>query len=126
MERKRGPNKVFTALLTAVGNTAVWTPSAGKKFRLMKYFVQITDNAALAVAGVLEFIFQDNTTNMPLGFSTFLPGAAGTTLGAEVSTPWIDLGNGILSIASNNILNGNLSAALTAGEIRVITIGIEE
>src|SRR5438105_5547002 len=38
-DRLRTPNKFNHALATAAGNTAVWTPAAGKKFRLMRFAV---------------------------------------------------------------------------------------
>ncbi len=125
-DRLRTPNTVKTAILTAAGDTAVWTPAASKKFRVMRYFIQVTQNAAAAAPGMLEILLRDATTPTGVGFSVFIPGAAGTTLGSEVSTPWVDLGNGIPSAAANNVLNGNLSFALTAGEVRIVAIGTEE
>ena len=38
----------------------------------------------------------------------------------------IDLGNGYLSTAANNVLQVNLSAALSAGKVRVTAVGTEE
>ncbi len=115
-----------TATATASGNTALWTPAAGKKFRLMGYSFLITQNAAQSVGGLLEITFQDGTTPLPFALSVFVPGAAGTVVGAGDNTGWVVLGNGKISSTVNNVLNINLSAALTAGEVRSVAIGTEE
>lgn len=115
-----------TVTATATGDTAVWTPTTGKKFRLLRFRIDLTANAAQSVAGLIEVIFRDATTAMPVGWSVFVPGAAGTTFTADATTGWCVLDNGILSATANNVLNINLSAALTAGEIRVQVAGTEE
>jgi len=122
---QRTPNVFKTAVATALGDTAVWTPAAGKKFRLMRFLIQVTANAALAAGGLLEILLRDATTATGLAHSYFVPGAAGTVFGEQGGT-WIDLGNGFLSAAANNVLNVNLSVALTAGEVRVVACGTEE
>lgn len=119
----RIPNIFKTATATASGNTALWTPTTGKKFRLMRLVFQLTGNAAQSVAGVLTIDLQDNTTSTNISFSAFVPGVAGTTF---ADYQYIDLGNGILSAAANNVLNINLSSALTSGNVRIIAMGTEE
>lgn len=123
---ERTPNIFKTATATASGNTALWTPTAGKKFRLMRLIVMITENATLGAAAVLTVSFQDSASALNIAFDIFVPNAAGATIGDGYSSGWIDFGNGILSAAANNVLNTNLSAAVTAGNVRVIACGTEE
>jgi hypothetical protein len=116
-----------TVQATASGNTAVWTPGSGNKFRLLKVFVELTDNASLSSAGVLTISFQDGTSAMPIAFDVFVPGTAVTTVIGDGLEQELDLGSfGILSATANNVLNVNLSTALTTGNVRVIVMGTEE
>lgn len=114
------------AAASASGNTAIWTPAAGKKFRLMFLHVQLGLDATLAAAGTLTVSVADSATNL---FSwevdvdnAALPAVAAPYISADLTLP----GNGILSAAANNVLNCNLSAALTAGNVRVTALGTEE
>jgi hypothetical protein len=91
----------------------------------MRLMIQVTANAALAVAGVVEILLRDGANPTGIAHSYFVPGAAGTTFGEQGGT-WLDLGNGFLSAAANNVLNVNLSVALTGGECRVVACGTEE
>jgi hypothetical protein len=122
----RTPSVFKTTTATVSGNTVVWTPTSGKKFRLMRYIIQIPQNAAASAAADLEITFQDATTSIGVGHSCFIPSTAATTFGSGYSSGWIDLGNGYLSAAANNVLNINLSFALTSGEVRVTVCGAEE
>lgn len=124
-DRLRTPNVFKTATATASGDTALWTPTSGKKFRLMRYIIHVTGGATLASGADLDIVLRDATTPLNLGHSLYVPAAAGTTLGG-FSTGWINLGNGPLSTTNNNVLNINLSAALTAGKVRVTCCGTEE
>lgn len=121
----RTPTKLKTVTATAAGNTALWTPAAGKKFRLMRLIVMVTANASFAVAGLEEVTLQDSATDVGFGVSFFVPGAAGALVG-EQNSGWLDLGNGFLSSTANNVLNVNLGTALATGEIRVFAVGTEE
>jgi hypothetical protein len=116
-----------TVAATASGNTVIWTPGSGNKFRLLQLFIQVSDNASLAAGGVLTVDIQDATTSTNITFSVFVPTTAVTTVigdGAEVS---LNLGAiGILSAAANNTLNVNLSVALATGVCRIIAMGTEE
>lgn len=124
-DKQRTPLTFKTATATASGNTAVWTPTSGKKFRLMGYIIYVTNDASLASAGDIDITFQDATTGLGFGFSLFVPSAAGTTIGQNDSK-WISLGNGYLSGTANNVLNVNLSTALATGKVRITAIGTEE
>lgn len=122
----RTPSIFKTAQATASGNTAVWTPTSGKKFRLMRFKVQVTGNATLGGAAVLTIGLQDATTDIGVTHDVYVPAVGGATMGLDYDSGWIDLGNGKLSAAANNVLNVNLSAAVTAGNVRVICCGTEE
>jgi hypothetical protein len=127
----RTPAIFKTAQATASGDNALWTPTAGKKFRLMRFKLQVTANAYIAARGVLTIKLRDGTTDMNLTHDVYL---GQTALAADTNpqqlpmleTGWIDLGNGFLSAAANNVLNINLSAALSAGNVRVTCCGTEE
>lgn len=115
-----------TAQATASGSTAVWTPAAGKKFNVQWVRVILTENAAQAVAGVVTIDLLDAAVSTHLTFDVYVPGVAlSTTPGDAYDSGWMYLGSGILSSTINNLLNVNLSSALTAGNVRVIAAGTE-
>lgn len=131
----RTPNIFNTASVpaTASGNTAVWTPAGGKKFRLMRFQITATNLAATA-ATVITVSFQDNVTGITIGtYEVLLPAVATATdtlFGGtiNISSGWIDLGNGFLSAAANNVLNANVSATVAGatGSFRYNVCGTEE
>jgi hypothetical protein len=124
--------KTATVVATAAGNTAVWTPAAGKKFRLMRF--QITGvNLAATAATVITISFQDNVTGITIGtYDVLLPAIATATDvlagGIQYISDWIDLGNGIISAVANNVLNANVSATVAGatGSFRYNVCGTEE
>jgi len=123
--KARTPTVFKRVSTAATGSTALWTPGAGNKFRLLKLYIQVTATAVLAVAGDLTISLLDSATDIAMDFIVSIP-AAGLTAGDDFSQ-FIDLGTfGILSAAANNVLNVNLSAALTAGHVNVIAMGTEE
>lgn len=124
-DQLRTPATFKDGQASASGSTALWTPATGKKFRLMRYMALVTGDASLAVAGELTIRLLDNATGIGQRHIVNLPAAAGTGPTLYVS-PWIDLGNGILSAAINQTLNINLSAALASGLVSVICCGTEE
>lgn len=111
-----------------VGLADIWTPTAGKKFRLQSYFIEIMGNAYVTGAGVLTVTLYDSG-NPISGFThdIFLPGAGVNLFGGYVVNH-IDLGNGYLSSAANNVLRFNMSIGITpaAAFVRVNVCGIEE
>ena len=85
--------------LSAVNTNAeitIWTPAAGKKFRLMGILVTTT------VAGNL--LFKDNTAGTTIFIVPAMIGGAPT---------YISLGNGILSATAGNVLTCTGAAAST-------------
>lgn len=106
--RMRTPSvfKPIAAVSVTSGTpVAIWTPASGKKFRIMGYHL------SLSVAGAI--ILKDNTTEI---YRTPLM-AAGI---GQASPP---LGNGILSVASNNLLNADVTAS---GTLTGTVFGTEE
>jgi hypothetical protein len=108
-------------------NTAVWTPGSGNKFRLLKVFCQISDNASVASGTVVSVQLVDGSTNMPIVFDAFIPTTAVTTVIGDGLDQELDLGVfGILYATANNVLNVALTTALATGSVRIIAMGTEE
>lgn len=124
--RARTPT-VFRRLTTAaVGPTAIWTPGANNKFRLLKYIIEVTANAQIAAAGVLTISLLDAAADIAQDHQVFVPSAAGTNFQVDDYLT-VDLGSfGILSSAANNALNVTLSSALSSGAVNIIVMGTEE
>ena len=120
------PNVIKTKVASASGSTAVWTPVSGKRFRLMGYEIGATANIATSSGGIIEAILLDSATAIGVGISFYAPSAAGSADGPNDRIGPINIGDGVLSAADNNVLNVSLSAALSSGEIRVTVWGIEE
>jgi hypothetical protein len=122
-DRQRTTNIFKSATATAAGNTAIWTPAAGKKFRLMRVTMKLTNSATLATAGNLLAQLFDGAAGVIGIANNWFVGASGNTQHQSYN---FDLGNGYLSSAANNVLNVNLSAALTAGLLSITVAGTEE
>lgn len=121
------PNIFKTASITASGNTAIWTPANGKKFRLMGYQIETSENASLAAGAVVTLQFYDANVPIPIAHEDFVPTTAVTTVtGNGLETGFVSLGNGVLSSAINNALSLNLTATLSTGTVRVNVNGTEE
>jgi hypothetical protein len=123
---QRSPGTFKTVTATAAGSTALWTPTSGFSFRLMRYIVMLTGDAKQSVAGNITISLLDAAGDIAQDYTVFVPAASLDTMGLIFSSGWIDLGNGITSASTNNVLNVNLSAALTTGLCRVIACGTEE
>ena len=109
------------------GNTAIWTPAAGKRFRLKRLMLMLPGNAYCGSPTDLTLDLRDGAASIGLTFFVFLPGAAANTPGCIFQTPWIDLGDGYVSSAAGNALNLNLSATIAgAGAAQIIVAGVEE
>lgn len=119
-DRTRTPNVFKTVAVTASGNTTIWTPAAGKKFRLMGGTISASGTAAALVADLLKLQDGAGGTNI-IQFMI----AINTTVTGDTQIPFT-LGNGYLSGAINTVLNANLATALTGGNIIVNVYGTEE
>lgn len=105
-DRLRTPSKFVP--LNAVNTNAeatIWTPAAGKKFRLMRLVL------ASSVAG--NVALKDNTAGTTIAVIPTLAGAPVV----------VDLGNGILSAAANNVLTATGPASST---LSGMVMGTEE
>lgn len=94
-DRQRTPNvfKTFSLAASSAEQT-IWTPTAGKKFRLMGFVLTINTLAATVT-------FRDNTAGATIFVTAGLAGA--------IVAP-SNLGNGILSATINNLLTIQASA----------------
>ena len=111
------PDRFKSAVANAIGSTALWTPAAGKKFRVLGYTFTLPSTAT-SVAGTV-ITLKDGVTTI------FTLIAMGATTGALTGNVRLN-GNGYLSSAADNVLNIDLSAALTVGQIAVSVWGTEE
>lgn len=123
----RHSDKFGSVRATAFGNTAVYTPTSGKKFRLLGYAYSATPDVATSGGARIDVELQDSTTQVKATlFSFYAPAIAGTAFGANDQSGFISLGDGFLSASANNVLNVNLSAALTSGNVTVNAVLTEE
>lgn len=108
-DRERTPIvfKDVSVAVTAGTPQTVWTPTSGKKFRLMGW------ELALSVAGAV--IFHDGNP----GTALWRTGALAA--GVAVAAP--NIGNGYLSTAANNVLSVDTSAS---GTVTGFVFGTEE
>lgn len=122
----RTPTVFKTIQATAAGNTAIWTPGAGNKFRLLRVILKLTSNATLAAPGILTITLNDGAGATPIAIDFYISNVVAPVF--QTHDPIVfDLGTfGILSAAANNVLNVNLSAALVTGNARVVVCGVEE
>ena len=119
-ETKRTLTKIIpTALISAAGNTAIWTPAAGKKFRLIGFSVVVRGDTTTAAGSLVTLLDGATTIDNVCWLATTV---------ATQPNRWSEPlpGNGYLSAAANNILYANLSAAATAGGIYINVWGCEE
>ena len=121
-ELLRTPNIWKTSSsITSSGANAAWTPTAGKKFRLLGYNITVSKEAACAGAFVLSI--QDNATT----FKVLQLSNAALVATGQVEFFTENMGpNGYFSTTVNNVLNLTLSGALTAGACAISTHGTEE
>lgn len=110
-----------TVLATALGLTPVWTPTAGKKFRLMGYTISVAGTLAATGVNLLKLVDSvvGNVIAQHQATVTITTPTGDTQIGA-------DLGQGFLSAAINNVLQINLSVAMATGGVAVNVWGTEE
>ena len=125
----RTPNLFKTVQFTSStssGNNAVWTPTSGKKFRLMGYKITVSDDSSLSSAGIETLQFEDSSSVLGIAEDIYIPSTALKTELSGFNSGAVQLGNGILSAAANNVLNLNIGTQLAAGVIRCNVWGTEE
>jgi hypothetical protein len=126
----RTPTVFKQASTRATGNTALWTPLTGNKFRIQKFKIQVTGDSNTAAATQLTIGLQDATTDIGVSHIVNIPATVGlisTSINDGYDSGWIDLGTfGYLSTAANAVLNINLSSAILTGLVNVLACGTEE
>jgi hypothetical protein len=125
LEVQHAPDVFHSVGVNAAGNSLVWTPASGKRFRLLHFFIQPSQDAILTGGADLNVDLRDNNVSIGVTVAFFLLKAMGTAPYAPIE---MDLGPiGYLSSAPNNVLNVNLSAAIPASaQCRVVVMGTEE
>lgn len=127
-EAQRTPTTFVQANAVGAGNSTVWTPAAGKRYRLLGFSIYAPSHVAAAVATLLGTNLKDSGGQVIFAGTTFVPAASVTTTpGTVLIVPPFDLpGNGFLSPAIGNALQLNLSAAINVGQIWISAWGTEE
>ncbi len=126
MELSRTPSIYKNFSGGALSNT-LWTPAAGKRFRLMGFSIVLSADATLAAAGETVLALVDQATAINIAFAFWVPAIAITTsLGTTNPVNFNLPGNGYLSLAANNALIANLTVALATGVFSINAMGTEE
>jgi len=111
---QRTPSIYRGAQFSAAGQNIIWTPRTGLKFRLMRYKIEVGEDATISGGpspvniAFTSVVPSQNTTalidsvNAP-GYTHRLvvPAAVLATSGNLYDSQWIDLGNGFLSPGAN-------------------------
>jgi hypothetical protein len=120
-DRVRVPNVYKSVLVTATGDTTIWTPAAGKRFRLMGYSVQAAATIALAGIGLLKLL--DGASATIEQHALFFGGTASAANWIGINS---NLQNGYLSAVADNVLKVNLDVTPATGRISINVFGTEE
>ena len=125
MQLRRAMGTCHTVQLKTA-TVAIWTPAAGKKFRLMGYSILLSDDATLAAAGETLLTLLDNATAIGIAYNFYVPL---TALDTNFSSSPIVVNfpaDGYLSVAVNNPLNATLGTYLATGSFSLNVWGSEE
>lgn len=117
--------KTVNGQITTNGTLTIWTPESGKKFRVKAVYVDAVVDVILAAsgtAGVYLQVFDDTTAILDVAAFT-ATAAAGTA-----KSRMIDLRQGYVSAAADNLLKIGFSASITTGKVdlSVIAMGTEQ
>ena len=109
---------------TNAGDTNLWIPTAGTRWRLLGFTIFMGGNVTLAAAGPLAVELRDGATQM-FNWATHVSNVV--VVGqVYISKTVVFADNGILAAAINTDLHINLSAATAAGGVSVTAWGTEE
>lgn len=118
-DRVRVANVFKNTVQTATGPTTIWTPAGGKRIRLMGFTLSIS--GTLAALGTLTIQLLDVAAVIDTHFATV---NSATPLGdTQIG---VDLGQGQLLAAANDILRIQLSNAMLTGGVAIKAWGTEE
>jgi hypothetical protein len=123
-DRVRVANVFKTVSTAAAGLTAVWTPAAGKKYRLMGYTIDVA--GTLAATGTQVLTLRDGAATVIKNHVANLIQTQTASISGGDSHMGADLGQGQLSAAINTTLNINLGTAMASGAVTVNAWGTEE
>lgn len=124
-EMRQSIRKFHDTSATAAGNTAVWTPPASAKFNIMCVGLEVTGDAKAATAGDLVIQLEDASTPIAgMKWQVYIPTTA-FSQSEDFVEPMACFANGYLSTTANNVLNVNLSFALTAGAVEIRVWGLD-
>lgn len=118
-DRVRVADVFKTVVATAAGSSVVWTPAAGKRFRLMGYTISISGTTAATVTQALELLDGATVIANHLATVTETTPTGDTQIG-------VDFGQGLLSSAANNVLEIHLGTAMGTGGVAINAWGTEE
>lgn len=117
-DRNRVANVFKTVVATDSGDTAVWTPASGKKFRLMGYTISVC--GTFLTLGVQTIVLNDGATAV----ANHVAGVGATVSGdSQIAA---NLGQGKLSDTANNVLNITLGTDMLTGAVTINAWGTEE
>jgi hypothetical protein len=131
----RTPNIFKTLSTTGVSAPKpIWTPAAGKKFRLMRLSVSVSGNAYITAGGMLTLYFSEGPAGSDIGydFNLWIPPLMGNGANSYNFTATlfdsglVDLGNGYLAAAINTTLYVQMNQVLNGGLVTVNVMGTEE
>lgn len=119
-DRIRAANTFKTTAATALGESTVWTPAVGKKFRIMGGTISVCGTLAALAVQTIQLL--DGTGGAIIAqFNA----AVGATVSGDTQIPF-SFENGFLSAAANNALIVKLGTAMASGSVAVNTFGTEE
>jgi hypothetical protein len=119
----RIPTVFKSVSATAAGNTAVWTPAAGNKFRLMG--LAISCAGTLAATGVQVIQLRDGATTVIQRANANMIQTTTVSISGGDTQIYRDLRQGIVSAAANNVLNINLGTVMATGSVTIDVWGTE-
>lgn len=111
-------------LTTGAMSMTVWTPVAGKKFRLLGYTLDISNDIAEAALDTAVLVRDGG--NIIFDHACTIPAVSIATVAGGKSIIVVLNGNGYLSTVINQTITVTVGANLTAGRITMTAWGTEE
>lgn len=107
------------------GDFTIWTPTSGKKFRLLRATLMIPDDLIPGARVVVQLKDGTGGTNIPAAW------VLGTEASALQGGGWFahtfDFSPyGFISAAANNVLSANVSGANLTSQCLVLAYGVEQ
>jgi hypothetical protein len=105
---------IFRSASGSSGLNTIWTPASAKKFRLMRYKIEAESDMHVTAATTVTLSLLDGGVGMGFQHLVYIPTTGGTALNGYWESDWIDLGNGYVSAAANNIMQLGISGPLSS------------